>query len=190
MSTPDFYRYFFAFRPDPLLRCWLAALAESAGQSTKRIKAEYFHLTLCVIAESVQRDRFIASYATSALADRALFSCPFWLGRLHGGARGSAMRVMPRQHEIQNFYRTLLTYLGERDIFPLHRKSGLRPHVTLGYDSCVLDPRVLPREWIPEELLLIESEVGRGIHHVIARWSLLPPRQGSFVFAGMPRLAA
>jgi hypothetical protein len=32
-------------------------------------------------------------------------------------------------------------------------------------------------------LLLIESEVGRGIHNVLARWPLLPPPQGTFPFA-------
>ena len=147
-------------------------------------------MTICVIAEFVQRDRFIASYAASALADRALFSCPFWLGRLQGRAHGAAIRTMARQHEIQYFYPTLLAYLGERDILPLHRKTGLRPHVTLGRDPCIVDLRLPPREWVPDELLLIESEVGKGIHHVIARWPLLPPRQGAFAFGEMSRLAA
>jgi hypothetical protein len=108
VRVPDFYRYFFAFRPDPALRCWLASLADAAGQSARRIKAEYFHLTLCVVAELVHRDRFIVSRADSALAGRELSACPLWLGRVHGGARGAAVRAMGRQHEIQYFYRMLL----------------------------------------------------------------------------------
>jgi hypothetical protein len=37
-------------------------------------------------------------------------------------------------------------------------------------------------------LLLIESEVGRGVHNVLARWPLLPPSQGSFPFDPPPLL--
>lgn len=190
MPTPDFYRYFLAFRPDPILRCWFASLAEFAGQSAKRIKAEYFHLTLCVIAELAQRDLFIASRVESALAGRELWSCPFWLGRLQGGPEGAAVNAMVRQYEIQDFYRMLVACLGERDILPLHRKSGLHPHVTLGRDPCSFDPLTLPREWIPDELLLIESEVGLGVHNVLARWPLLRPRQSVFAFGDAARLTA
>jgi hypothetical protein len=49
---------------------------------------------------------------------------------------------------------------------------------------------MLPREWIPDELLLIESEVGCGIHNVLARWSLLPPRQGGILFDDASQAAA
>jgi 2'-5' RNA ligase len=190
VRDPDFFRYFFAFRPDPFLRCWLASLAAASGQSARRVRAEYFHLTLCVIAELAHRDHFIAGRADSALAGRALSSFPFWLGRLRGGPHGAAVHAMRRQHEIQDFYRMLLACLMRRDILPLHRKSGLRPHVTLGRDPCAPAPLKLPRMWIPDELLLIESEVGRGVHNVLARWPLLRPRQGAFAFGETPRLAA
>jgi 2'-5' RNA ligase len=182
MRKPDFYRYFFAFHPDLVLRCWLASLADSASQHEKRIKAQLFHLTLCVIAELQQRDRFIVSRARSALDGRSLFSCPFWLGRVRGGRNGAAVHAMGRQRDIQDFYRTLIAHLAERGILPLHRNSGLRPHTTLGYDPCLFEPFKLPRQWIPGELLLIESEVGNGDHNVLARWPLLPPRQGAFAF--------
>jgi 2'-5' RNA ligase len=182
---PD-YRYFLAFRPSAELLDWLELLVEAAGQRGRRIKAEYFHLTLCVIAELAHRDRFIASRVEAALAGRSLSSCLFWLGRLRGGRNGAAVYAMGRQREIKAFYRELVAGLAERDILPLHRKSGLNAHVTLGYDPCAFDPLTLPREWIPGELLLIESEVGRSVHNVLARWPLLPPRQGFFVFEGLP----
>ena len=190
MRQPDFYRYFFAFRPDFALRCWLASLADAAGQCEKRIKEEYFHLTLCVIDELEHRDRFIASRVHSALAGHSLASCPFWLGRLRGGPNGATVHAMGRQWEIQHFYRALLARLARRDMLPLHRKSGLHPHVTLGHDPCAFDSFNLPREWIPDELLLIESEVGNGVHTVLARWPLLPPRQGVFAFDTPLLLAA
>jgi hypothetical protein len=192
MRHPDFYRYFLAFRPNLALRCWLESLADAAGQYENRIEADLFHLTLCVIAEFEHRDRFILSRVQSALAGQSLVSCPFWLGRLRGGRNGAAMRAMGRQWEIQAFYRMLLACLAARGILPLHRKSGLRPHVTFGYDPCAVDPFNLPYQWISDELLLIESEVGNGVHHVLARRPLLPPRQGAFAFesASPPPLLA
>ena len=190
MSIPGFYRYFFAFRPDPLLRCWLATLGERAGQSAKRNQGGIFsfdylrHRRVCTARPL---HRLVRCFR--ARRPRPLF-LPVLARPPAGRAHGAAIRTMARQHEIQYFYRTLLAYLGERDILPLHRKTGLRPHVTLGRDPCIVDLRLPPREWVPDELLLIESEVGKGIHHVIARWPLLPPRQGAFAFGEMPRLAA
>lgn len=179
MRRPNFYRYFLAFRPNLVQRCWLEDVAAAAGQCRRRIKAEYFHLTLFVIAECLHRDQFIASRVKAALADQSLSSCPFWLGRLCGGEDGAALHAMGRQREIQDFFHMLVACLARRDMRPLHRKSGLRPHVTLGYDPCALGSLVLPFEWIPDELLLIESEVGSTVHNVLARWPLLAPGQGS-----------
>ncbi|HEX4738306.1 MAG TPA: hypothetical protein VH331_12165 [Allosphingosinicella sp.] len=190
-----FYRYFLAFRPNRAQCRLLGSLAGIAGQNGKRVEEDYLHLTLCVIAELARRNEFMAARVASALADHPLTSCPFWLGPLRGGENGAAVHAMKRQREIQAFYRKLVALLAARDILPLHRKSGLRPHVTLGYDPCVLEPLVLPFEWTPDELLLIESEVGRGVHNVLARWPLLPPRQGRLPFEDPPepgplRLAA
>jgi hypothetical protein len=45
--------------------------------------------------------------------------------------------------------------------------------------------------WLPDELLLIESHIGQGIHAVLLRLPLAPPAQASFAFAEPPlRLAA
>ena len=186
---PD-YRYFLAFRPDTGLLDWLELLVDISGQSAQRIKTDNFHLTLCLIAERSRRDRFIAPRVEAALAGRTLSACRFWLGRVHGGRAGAAVYAMGRQHEIQAFYRELVAHLAERNILPLYRASGLHPHVTLGYDACVFDAVELPREWVPQELLLIESEVGRGVHNVLTRWPLLPPRQGFFVFGDCAEISA
>ncbi|MBV9882112.1 MAG: hypothetical protein JO276_03810 [Sphingomonadaceae bacterium] len=182
MRRPAYFRYFLGFRPNLVQRCWLEKIATAAGQSNRRIRGEYFHLTLFVIAEPTHQDRFIAARVRAALAGRELASCPFWLGRLRGGEKGAAMHAMGRQREIQDFYRMLLACLATRGISPLHRKSGLRPHVTLGYDPCAFAPFELPMEWITDELLLIESEVGNGVHNVLERWPLLLPAQGTLPF--------
>lgn len=180
--SATFFRYFIGFRPNPALRAWLTSISGFAGQFDKRIRPAHLHLTLCVIAECAQRDRFIASRVDAAFAGRMLSSCLIRLGRVRGGPGGAALHSLGGRAEIEQLYRLILACLAERGLFPLHRRSGLRPHVTLGYDPCRFAPFNLPCEWVPDEILLIESEVGEGIHNVFGRWPLLPPPQGSLPY--------
>ena len=195
MRRPLFYRTFFAFRPNTTQRRWLEHLVHVAGQRGRRIQPDNFHLTLCVIAELLDRDPFVVARAKAALDGDLLSSCSFWLGQVRGGSKGAAVHALRRQRDIQKFYKKLIALLAARDIVPFHRKSGFRPHVTLGYDPCAFDPFELPCEWVPDELLLIESEVGNGVHNVIASWPLLPPTQGRLALGdpfkpNLPLLAA
>jgi 2'-5' RNA ligase len=176
----DFYRYFLGFRTDPGLGRSLAAIGAEAGQ---RVRPELLHLTLCVIAEEGERDRFVLSRVGAALAGRALHAVRIALGRVSGGAGGAAVRTIGRQDDIQDFYGALARWLAGRGLAPLHRTSGLHPHVTLGHDPCLFHSFNVAIEWLPDELLLIESEVGRSRHNLLGRWPLLPPRQGRLPFA-------
>lgn len=178
----DFYRYFLGFRPDPAGRALLASLAGRTGQMWPSMAGERLHLTLCVIAEAVVRDYFLLSRIDAAFAGFALNAPVIRLGRVNGGPQGALVRTIGRQDGIQDFYRTLLRLLAARGFAPLHRKSGLCPHVTLGHDSCRFAPFNLALEWSPCTLLLIESEVGLGRHNVLGRWPLLQPGQGVLPF--------
>lgn len=179
MRNADFYRYFLGVRPHPLLRQMLARIAAQAGQ---RMDPDLFHLTLCVIAQVDERDPFLLPRVRAALADQALCSFRVGLGRVRGGRKGALVRTRGRQDDIQSFYRLLLRLLATRSIAPMHRKSGLHPHITLGHDACAFEPFKIACEWLPDELLLIESEVGHTRHNVIGCWPLLPPRQGLLPF--------
>jgi 2'-5' RNA ligase len=182
-----FYRYFLAFLPDPLLRFELARLCDAAGQFGRRITAERLHLTLCVVAEFAHRDSFIARRVDAALANHLPSSCRIRLGTVSGGPKGAAIFGLGAQHEIQDFYRSLLWLLAPQRILPMHRKSGLHPHITLGYDPSTFQQFKFPWEWVPGELVLIESEVGRGVHNVLRRWPLDPPPQSFLPFdCGLP----
>jgi len=181
-----FYRYFLAFLPDLALRCELARLCEVTGQSAKRVKAEYLHLTLCVVAEIDHRNRSIAHRLNSAFAEGLPPSCPIPLGNVAGSSGGAAIHTIGNIYEIRVFYKLLVRLIANQQIFPMYRKSGLNPHVTLGYDRSEFKGFML-WEWIPAELVLIESEVGRNVHNVLRRWPLDPPRQGSLPFdSGLP----
>lgn len=179
MRKPDFYRYFLGFRPDLDLCRLLAAAGERAGQ---RVRMAYLHLTLCVIAETCERDHFLLLRVRSALAGQQLSSFPVHLGRVCGGASGAMVKALGCQHGIQDHYRALISLLATRDMAPMHRKSGLHAHVTLGHDPCRFERFKVPVEWLPSKMLLIESEVGLSRHNVLAEWPLLPPRQGSLPF--------
>ena len=179
MRKPDFYRSFLGFRPNFDLCRRLASLGAQAGQ---RVWPELLHLTLCVIGEESERHPFLLPRVRSALAGNSLNSFPVHLGKISGGPKGAMLQALGCQHDIQDFYRVLISLLARNGIAPLYRKSGLRAHITLGHDPCRFESFKAPMEWFPAELLLIESEVGLSRHNVIGRWPLLPPRQRSLPF--------
>jgi len=91
-------------------------------------------------------------------------------------------KTVGRQEDIKQFYEMFTGLLAARGIFPLYRASGLRPHVTLGYKPRRFEALPIAVEWLPHELLLVESHVGDGRHQVVDRWPLLPPPQGTLPF--------
>ncbi|HEY0626935.1 MAG TPA: hypothetical protein VGD10_09400, partial [Allosphingosinicella sp.] len=146
MRKPEFYRYFLGFRPCLDLCRQLAAIGAQAGQL---VSLELLHLTLCVIAEPDERDHFLLPRVRSALAGYPLSSFPVHLGKVECGPKGAMLNALGRQREVQDFYRALISLLARRDITPLHRKSGLRAHVTLGHRSCLFRQFKAPIEWFP-----------------------------------------
>jgi 2'-5' RNA ligase len=182
MRLPNSFRYFLASHPDRALRASLVNLRTAAGQHEKIVKTDQLHLTWFVITEPKQRDCFILPRVQAVLADRAFAAGPLRLGRVVGGDAGAALYARGRKPEILALYRELVACFAARGLHPMHRKSGLNPHFTLGHDSCAFEAFRIMHEWIPDELLLIESEVGNGVHNVLGRWPLLPPRQGTLPF--------
>jgi 2'-5' RNA ligase len=178
MSNPSF-RYFLGFRPDAFARELLAAIARQLGQS---MRPDLLHLTLCVIWEATECDRFLAARVAAALAGHSFSSVPIRLGRVKAGELGPMATTVGRLEDITQFYEMVVGLLATRGIFPLYRESGLHPHVTLGYKPRRFNPLPIAVEWVPQELLLIESHVGESRHQVIGRWPLLPPAQGMLRF--------
>ena len=183
MSSNVRFRYFLASRPGPASLCVLAPLRDATGQGGRRIKAEHLHLTWFVIAETEQRDPFILPRVEAAMTGMSLASGYLWLGRVRGGSKGAAVHSRGGKPDILRLYRDLAARMRERGLPPLHRASGFDPHVTLGYDSCTFPPFTILHEWIPDSIMLIESEVGRRTHNVLASWPLPSPRQGFLPFS-------
>jgi 2'-5' RNA ligase len=188
---PPAFRYFLGFRPDPPLRALLAALQPIAGQREHHVAPPRLHLTLCAIAETATSDAAIVARTATALAGDLPEAPPIRLGRVHARATGAEVVTRGSRREICAFYDAVAARLRAHGIDPLHRKAGLRPHVTLGYDACEFAPFDIAAWWLPGELLLIESHIGRGAHAVLLRLPLAPPAQASFAFDEPPlRLAA
>lgn len=170
----QFYRYFLGIRPIPEVYATFQRLAEELGLP---VRLDLLHLTLCVIAQVKERDRFIAGRVRRALRDEPLHSFPVNLSRVKTGRQGAFAHTFGRQDEIQDFYRFLVRLLLRQGIEPMHRKSGLHPHVTLTREALEAELVRIALRWFPTELLLIESEVGLTRHNVLASWPLLAPRQ-------------
>jgi len=173
------YRYFLGIRPEPQ---WYPLFQQIGAAIGQPIRLDLLHLTLCVIAQVAERDPFILRRVQAALGGRRLHSFPVNLSRVVAGPHGACARTFGRQDEIQDFYRGLVRLLRDCGIEPLHRKSGLHPHVTLGYASLPPELLKIAIRWFPAELLLIESEVGLTRHNVLGTWPLLPVRQPSLPF--------
>src|SRR5688572_2636845 len=133
MRDADFYRYLLACRPSPKVRAKLAVAGTRAGQ---RFRPDLYHLTWFVFAETPERDRCLTGLVKDALDGLPLHSTPVPLGLVTGDDTGAVVRTKGPQPALQDAYRSLERPLTTCGLPPLHRKSGFRPHVTLGHDRC------------------------------------------------------
>jgi 2'-5' RNA ligase len=179
-------RTFLGFQLPPALRPLFAEWQRRAGQTGNTVDLEMLHLTLCVVGETFQRDLFLKNRVIAALGTPLPPAAPIRLGRVHSRAMGAELVTRGPAHEIRAFFEAIAALLGAYGIEPMHRMSGLRPHITLGYDRALFDAFNVIRHWTPEELLLIESRPrpgGKGREHIVLhRWPLLPPAQSAFAF--------
>ena len=184
MQTPDSYLYFLAFLPEPELRAWLAALKEPTGQFGRGVADGRLHLTVCVLAQTEERAPFIAPRVEAALSGAALASAPLRFGRVRGGKTGAALHTRGGKHEYHALQAAIFARLAARELTLLYDKK--HPHITLGHQPCRFEPFKVVREWVPQQLVLIESEVGATRHNLLGSWPLLAPVQGSFPFEPEP----
>ena len=177
------FRYFLGFQVPADRAGWLARqLPPVAGDLFAGLKPQNYHLTLCTIEETQVPHPFLRQRVARAFAAGlpAASSIPF--GRIRGRDAGAELVTAGSVAGIRQLYDALVALLAPHGLAPLHRQSGLRPHVTLGYGKHPFAPVQAIWNWTPRELVLIESHVGHGRHRVLQRWPLPAPAQGLFDF--------
>ena len=180
--TPMF-RYFLGFQVPADRAGWLARqLPPVSGDLFAGLKPQNYHLTLCTIAETQTQHPFLRQRVAHAFASGLPAASHIPFGRIMSRDMGAELATVGTLGGIRHLYERIIGLLEAQDIEPLHRKSGLRPHVTLGYGACEFEPVSAAWNWTPRDLVLIESHVGHGRHRVLQSWRLLAPAQGAFDF--------
>lgn len=176
------FRYFLGFQVAADRAGWLARRLPPTGDMFAHLKPHLYHLTLCTIAETMLPQPFLRQRVAAALDAGLPAAAAIPFGRIVARDMGAELITMGGVGAIRALYETIVARLAAQDIEPLHRKSGLRPHITLGYGACAFAPVPLAWTWTPHNLVLVESHIGHRRHRVLQSWMLPPPAQGLFDF--------
>lgn len=177
------FRYFLGFQVPADRAGWLARqLPPTPADLFAGLKPQHYHLTLATIAESEAPLPFLRQRVATAFAAGLPAAAAIPFGRIVARDAGAELVTVGSVAAIRSLYETLVALLAPQDIAPLHRKSGLRPHVTLGYGTCEFAAQPTAWTWTPRSLVLIESHVGHRRHRVLQSWTLDPPAQAAFAF--------
>lgn len=177
------FRYFLGFQVSTDRAGWLARqLPAVSGDLFAGLKPQLYHLTLCTIAETMEPQPFLRGQVAKAFGADLPAASPIPFGRIVSRGAGAELITAGSIGAIRQTYDAIVARLAAQGIEPMHRKSGLRPHITLGYGTCEFDPVPVAWNWTPRDLVLIESHIGHRRHRVLQSWTLEPPTQGSFGF--------
>lgn len=178
------FRYFLGFQVSTDRAGWLARqLPPVSGDLFAGLKPQLYHLTLCTIAETMEPQPFLRGQVAKAFDAGLPAASVIPFGRIAAREAGVELVTAGSVGGIRQTYDAILARLATQGIEPMHRKSGLRPHITLGYGKTEgFDPVRLAWSWIPRDLVLIESHIGHRRHRVLQSWTLEAPAQGSFGF--------
>lgn len=169
---PTLHRPFFALRPPPALARQVAQAATWFGAARDALPPERLHLTMFILDDRVE----LAPTLVDALLGmgEAVRAAPIavTLDVASGSERSIALRPAHRNAGLTALYRQLVG---------LARKAGVAEresyrfgaHMTLGYRrGSSFTQAIAPIGWEADELMLIDSHVGRTRHEVLGRWAL------------------
>lgn len=178
------FRYFLGFQLAADRAGWLARqLPPVSGDLFAGLKPQLYHLTLCTIAETMEPQPFLRSQVAKAFEPGLPAASPIPFGRIVSRGTGAELVTAGSIGAIRQTYDAIALRLAAQAIEPMHRKSGLRPHITLGYGrNDGFAPVSIAWTWTPRDLVLIESHIGHRRHRVLQSWSLERPAQSSFAF--------
>lgn len=172
MQQLQLYRYFLALPVPRSVASQMVALRESFGLTASPIGMERLHMTLCLSDDYPDPQPMFADRVERALADFALPECTVSLDTIAGGHGPVVLLANHERGGVRELQRLLSRRLASQGI---SAREGARfsPHVTLAYDrSFTLSRAIDPIGWTPDEVMLVESWVGRTQHHRLGSWDL------------------
>jgi 2'-5' RNA ligase len=177
MNGASFIRYFFALRPDRSTANLIGRFRDSAGPFGSCVENDRLHVTLGILAELPHRNDELIIWARAILADISLQACAVALGRLAVGDGIAVLTPAGKQAALRALQWGLFNLLRRHGI-EIRRPENFRPHMTLGYGPQFRERRTIgPIAWLADQIVLIESWVGRGRHRTVGSWPLLPRAQ-------------
>lgn len=182
----DLHRFFYAVRPDSAARSMAVHEMQrqkvANGLSGNHVPPEYLHVTLHCLGnyEEMPHELLCRAKEAGGSIEIAPFSVGFdRIGSLGGaGMGGLALTGAAELKKLREFQRALASAMKASGIGH-HIRKHFNPHVSLLYCNEHL-PRepIAPIRWRVDELVLIESLVGRGKHVVLSTWRLQSRQMG------------
>ncbi len=175
------HRLFFALRPTPgAVQAIVAArqqVCERLGLKGRPVAAERLHVTLHWLADHDEFPQALCDAASAAAASLVAeaFDVGFDQVGSIGGARDPGPLVLSGGENLAALRRFQRALGGEMKAAGIghYARSHFKPHVSLLYPGVhVAREAIAPLEWRVDELLLIDSHVGEGVHELLGRWPL------------------
>ena len=164
------HRLFFALRPPPPLASRMVETV--ATVDCRAMTAERMHMTMFLLADRPTVEPDLVE--TLRAIGNSIRAAPvaITLDRLAGSYRLVALRPARANAALLALHRALADGARAAGI-AARADQRFGPHVTLGYDNpSPWSERIEPIGWTADELVLIDSLVGRTRHRLLGRWRL------------------
>ena len=182
-STAALHEVFFALRPDAIDARRLAAQAaledRRLGVGGRPVDPERLHVSLYLMATYAREEPFPqASVERWMRAASTLALAPFEVtfdGLATFGGSSNPLVLKARGPEgvagVRAFRRELGIALANAGETVSDR--SFEPHLTVSYEGMrIAEESTAPLSWVPRELVLIDSHVGKRLHEVLGHWPL------------------
>ena len=170
---PVLHRLFFALVPPRPLARRIAAAAGWFQHGVGGLAAERLHMTMLILDDMVEVPPALVEALRSIGGSGGEGPFEVVLDTASGNDRSIVLRPSHRNGAIARLRERLAEGARARGIA---ERPGYRfaPHMTLGYRSgSPFTQPVAPLAWTADELVLIDSHVGRTRHEVLGRWPLV-----------------
>lgn len=165
------YRYFImSYVPAVIVDALLQQCAGLIGVRSP-VPGDRTHITLAWFGNFRTRLHDIASHVKAVFDAGTPSTSSLRLGRLVATEHAAQIETIESQAEVRGLQQDLVGRLTDAGmVLP---NKGFKPHVTFGYDPDATGRwRLDPVDWLVEDICLVESLRGEGIHNVLGRWRL------------------